>query len=134
MYKLPQRLRQTNMLNPFYTAGSSPGSVSSQQSAFRELPERANLMSSIGRGVGRRTIVWDTVDCEVLAELPQSGNWNFAALWSPRTPGVFVTAGFDGKVSVYALETCEQPDAIAAGGGGDFAALLSTSSSTGACC
>ncbi len=86
-----------------------------------------------GRAGIRRTIVWDTTtDFDVLAELPQSGNWNFSAAWSPRTPGVFVTAGFDGKVSVYALETCELPEVVAAGGGGDFAALLSTSSTTGA--
>ena len=45
-----------------------------------------------------RTIVWDVSAGVELAELPPSGNWNFAAAWSPTNPGVFATASFDGKV------------------------------------
>ena len=45
----------------------------------------------------RRTIVWDVSAGVELAELPPSGNWNFAAAWSPTNPGVFATASFDGK-------------------------------------
>lgn len=48
---------------------------------------------------GRRTIVWDVSEGEVLAELPPSSNWNFATAWSPTAPGVFATASFDGEVS-----------------------------------
>ena len=44
-----------------------------------------------------RTIVWDVSAGVELAELPPSGNWNFAAAWSPTNPGVFATASFDGK-------------------------------------
>ena len=47
-----------------------------------------------------RTIVWDVSAGVELAELPPSGNWNFAAAWSPTNPGVFATASFDGKVRV----------------------------------
>lgn len=75
--------------------------------------------------------MWDTLELEIVAELPRSGNWNFAAQWSPRSPGVFVTASFDGKVSLYDLQTCELPDNAAAGRG-DFASLLSTTSTRGA--
>lgn len=77
-----------------------------------------------------RTIIWDSIDLEVVAELPRSGNWNFAVQWSPRIPGVFATASFDGKVSMYNLQTCELPDSAAAGRG-DFASLLSTASTRG---
>ena len=45
----------------------------------------------------RRTIVWDVSAGVELAELPPSGNWNFAAAWSPTNPGVFATASFAGK-------------------------------------
>ena len=42
--------------------------------------------------------MWDVSAGVELAELPPSGNWNFAAAWSPTNPGVFATASFDGKV------------------------------------
>ncbi len=41
--------------------------------------------------------MWDVAAGVELAELPPSGNWNFAAAWSPTNPGVFATASFDGK-------------------------------------
>jgi hypothetical protein len=93
------------------------------------LPEVGYIVLS-GVLSGCRTIIWDSIDLEVVAELPRSGNWNFAVQWSPRIPGVFATASFDCKVSMYNLQTCELPDSAAAGRG-DFASLLSTASTRG---
>lgn len=45
-----------------------------------------------------RTIVWDTESRQEMLELPRSGGCNFNAAWSPRIPGMFATASFDGKV------------------------------------
>ena len=38
-------------------------------------------------GKDNRTLCWDTVVGEVLAELPASSNWNFDVQWSSTTPG-----------------------------------------------
>jgi len=56
-----------------------------------------------------RTLCWDTKKGEPVAELPSSSNWNFDVQWSGRTPGVLGAASFDGKVSLYSLESASAP-------------------------
>jgi protein transport protein SEC31 len=60
-------------------------------------------------GKDNRTLCWDTVAGEVLAELPASTNWNFDVQWSATTPGVLSTCSFDGRVGLYNLQQAAAP-------------------------
>ncbi|XP_047947796.1 protein transport protein SEC31 homolog B isoform X3 [Salvia hispanica] len=51
-----------------------------------------------------RTICWDTISGEIVAELPTGTNWNFDVHWYPKIPGVISASSFDGKVSLYNIE------------------------------
>ncbi|KAH6759783.1 transducin family protein / WD-40 repeat family protein [Perilla frutescens var. frutescens] len=51
-----------------------------------------------------RTICWDTVTGEIVAELPAGTNWNFDIHWYPKIPGVISASSFDGKVGIYNIE------------------------------
>ncbi|KAL2234144.1 UNVERIFIED_CONTAM: Protein transport protein SEC31 B [Sesamum indicum] len=51
-----------------------------------------------------RTICWDTVSGEIVAELPAGTNWNFDVHWYPKIPGVISASSFDGKVGIYNIE------------------------------
>ena len=62
-------------------------------------------------GKDNRTLCWDTVAGEVLAELPASSNWNFDVQWSSTTPGVLSTSSFDGRVGLYNLQQAGGIDA-----------------------
>ena len=62
-------------------------------------------------GKDNRTLCWDTVAGEVLAELPASSNWNFDVQWSSTTPGVLSTSSFDGRVGLYNLQRAGGIDA-----------------------
>eukprot|EP00245_Coleochaete_scutata_P005204 TRINITY_DN18571_c0_g2_i1.p1 TRINITY_DN18571_c0_g2~~TRINITY_DN18571_c0_g2_i1.p1 ORF type:complete len:1125 (-),score=228.11 TRINITY_DN18571_c0_g2_i1:535-3909(-) len=59
-----------------------------------------------------RTLCWDTVSGEVLCELPANNNWNFDLKWNPRIPGVLSTSSFDGKISLYNIESCASPSGV----------------------
>ncbi|KAK4414507.1 protein transport protein SEC31B [Sesamum alatum] len=64
-----------------------------------------------------RTICWDTVSGEIVAELPAGTNWNFDVHWYPKIPGVISASSFDGKVGIYNIEGSGRH-----GGEGDFGA------------
>ncbi|KAL0429212.1 UNVERIFIED_CONTAM: protein transport protein SEC31B [Sesamum radiatum] len=64
-----------------------------------------------------RTICWDTVSGEIVAELPAGTNWNFDVHWYPKIPGVISASSFDGKVGIYNIEGSGRY-----GGEGDFGA------------
>ncbi|KAH6784836.1 transducin family protein / WD-40 repeat family protein [Perilla frutescens var. hirtella] len=51
-----------------------------------------------------RTVCWDTVTGEIVAELPAGTNWNFDIHWYPKIPGVISASSFDGKVGIYNIE------------------------------
>ncbi|XP_042006903.1 protein transport protein SEC31 homolog B-like isoform X1 [Salvia splendens] len=51
-----------------------------------------------------RTICWDTVSGEIVAELPAGTNWNFDVHWYSKIPGVISASSFDGKVGLYNIE------------------------------
>ncbi|KAL7158037.1 hypothetical protein ABFS83_02G116000 [Erythranthe nasuta] len=51
-----------------------------------------------------RTICWDTVSGEIVAELPAGTNWNFDVHWYSKIPGVISASSFDGKVGIYNIE------------------------------
>ncbi|PIN23651.1 Vesicle coat complex COPII, subunit SEC31 [Handroanthus impetiginosus] len=51
-----------------------------------------------------RTICWDTVSGEIVAELPAGTNWNFDVHWYPKIPGLISASSFDGKVGIYNIE------------------------------
>ncbi|KZV19562.1 hypothetical protein F511_13448 [Dorcoceras hygrometricum] len=53
-----------------------------------------------------RTICWDTVSGEIVAELPAGTNWNFDVHWYPKIPGVVSASSFDGKIGIYNIEGC----------------------------
>ncbi|XP_051146366.1 protein transport protein SEC31 homolog B [Andrographis paniculata] len=53
-----------------------------------------------------RTICWDTLSGEIVAELPAGTNWNFDVHWYPKIPGVISASSFDGKVGIYNIEGC----------------------------
>ncbi|KAL6518973.1 Protein transport protein Sec31B [Orobanche minor] len=54
-----------------------------------------------------RTICWDTVSGEIVAELPAGTNWNFDVHWYLKNPGIISASSFDGKVGIYNIEgTC----------------------------
>ncbi|XP_073128380.1 protein transport protein SEC31 homolog B isoform X2 [Henckelia pumila] len=65
-----------------------------------------------------RTICWDTVSGEIVAELPAGTNWNFDVHWYPKIPGVVSASSFDGKIGIYNIEGCGRYGA----GDGDFVA------------
>ncbi|KAL0425671.1 UNVERIFIED_CONTAM: protein transport protein SEC31B [Sesamum radiatum] len=64
-----------------------------------------------------RTICWDTVSGEIVAELPAGTNWNFDVHWYRKIPGVISASSFDGKVGIYNIEGSGRY-----GGEGDFGA------------
>ncbi|XP_051146735.1 protein transport protein SEC31 homolog B-like [Andrographis paniculata] len=51
-----------------------------------------------------RSICWDTVTGEIVAELPAGTNWNFDVHWYSKIPGVIAASSFDGKVGIYNIE------------------------------
>ncbi|GFP92420.1 protein transport protein sec31 homolog b [Phtheirospermum japonicum] len=51
-----------------------------------------------------RTICWDTVSGEIVAELPAGTNWNFDVHWYSKIPGLISASSFDGKVGIYNIE------------------------------
>ncbi|XP_022899190.1 protein transport protein SEC31 homolog B-like [Olea europaea var. sylvestris] len=51
-----------------------------------------------------RTICWDTVSGEIVAELPAGTNWNFDVHWYSKIPGVISASSFDGKIGIYNIE------------------------------
>ncbi|KAK6140511.1 hypothetical protein DH2020_025741 [Rehmannia glutinosa] len=51
-----------------------------------------------------RTICWDTVSGEIVAELPAGANWNFDVHWYSKIPGLISASSFDGKVGIYNIE------------------------------
>ncbi|KAL6495733.1 Protein transport protein Sec31B [Orobanche gracilis] len=51
-----------------------------------------------------RTICWDTVSGEIVAELPAGTNWNFDIHWYSKIPGIISASSFDGKVGIYNIE------------------------------
>lgn len=53
-----------------------------------------------------RTICWDIVSGDIMAELPASNYWNYDVQWCPTVPGMFATCSFDGKISVHNLNSC----------------------------
>ncbi|KAL3832973.1 hypothetical protein ACJIZ3_007709 [Penstemon smallii] len=53
-----------------------------------------------------RTICWDTVSGEIVAELPAGTNWNFDVHWHSKIPGVISASSFDGKIGIYNIEGC----------------------------
>ncbi|KAL3814781.1 hypothetical protein ACJIZ3_016049 [Penstemon smallii] len=53
-----------------------------------------------------RTICWDTVSGEIVAELPAGTNWNFDVHWYSKIPGVISASSFDGKIGIYNIEGC----------------------------
>nr|CAD1833504.1 unnamed protein product [Ananas comosus var. bracteatus] len=55
-----------------------------------------------------RTICWDTVNGEIVSELPASTNWNFDVHWYPKIPGVISASSFDVKIGIYNIEACSQ--------------------------
>ncbi|GFP84273.1 protein transport protein sec31 homolog b [Phtheirospermum japonicum] len=57
-------------------------------------------------GKDNRTICWDTVSGEIVAELPAGTNWNFDVHWYSKIPGVISASSFDGKIGIYNIEGC----------------------------
>ncbi|KAI3448846.1 hypothetical protein Pfo_005511 [Paulownia fortunei] len=53
-----------------------------------------------------RTICWDTISGEIVAELPTGTNWNFDVHWYSKIPGVISASSFDGKIGIYNIEGC----------------------------
>ncbi|KAK4424904.1 protein transport protein SEC31B [Sesamum alatum] len=53
-----------------------------------------------------RTICWDTLSGEIVAELPAGTNWNFDVHWYSKVPGVISASSFDGKIGIYNVEGC----------------------------
>ncbi|GER48620.1 transport protein SEC31 [Striga asiatica] len=53
-----------------------------------------------------RTICWDTLSGEIVAELPAGTNWNFDVHWYSKIPGVISASSFDGKIGLYNIEGC----------------------------
>ncbi|KAL1559573.1 transducin family protein / WD-40 repeat family protein [Salvia divinorum] len=53
-----------------------------------------------------RTICWDTVSGEIVAELPAGTNWNFDVHWYSKIPGLISASSFEGKVGIYNIEGC----------------------------
>ncbi|KAH6765868.1 transducin family protein / WD-40 repeat family protein [Perilla frutescens var. hirtella] len=53
-----------------------------------------------------RTICWDTVSGEIVAELPTGTNWNFDVHWYSKIPGLISASSFDGKIGIYNIEGC----------------------------
>ncbi|KAI4382981.1 hypothetical protein MLD38_008868 [Melastoma candidum] len=51
-----------------------------------------------------RTICWDTVNGEIISELPSGSNWNFDVHWYPKIPGIISASSFDGRIGVYNVE------------------------------
>ncbi|GER45356.1 transport protein SEC31 [Striga asiatica] len=51
-----------------------------------------------------RTICWDTVSGEIVAELPAGTNWNFDVHWYSKIPGIISASSFDGRVGIYNIE------------------------------
>ncbi|CAA2944883.1 transport SEC31 homolog B [Olea europaea subsp. europaea] len=67
-----------------------------------------------------RTICWDTVSGEIVAELPAGTNWNFDVHWYSKIPGVISASSFDGKIGIYNIEGCDRYGV----GESDFGAAL----------
>ncbi|KAL2461198.1 Protein transport protein SEC31B [Abeliophyllum distichum] len=55
-----------------------------------------------------RTICWDTITGEIVAELPAGTNWNFDVHWYTKIPGIISASSFDGKIGIYNIEGCGQ--------------------------
>ncbi|CAA0816578.1 Protein transport protein SEC31 homolog B [Striga hermonthica] len=53
-----------------------------------------------------RTICWDTLSGEIVAELPAGTNWNFDVHWYSEIPGVISASSFDGNIGLYNIEGC----------------------------
>ncbi|CAA0808925.1 Protein transport protein SEC31 homolog B [Striga hermonthica] len=64
-----------------------------------------------------RTICWDTVSGEIVAELPAGTNWNFDVHWYTKIPGIISASSFDGKVGIYNIEGTGRYDVGEAGVG-----------------
>ncbi|KAI9145774.1 hypothetical protein BKA69DRAFT_1049545 [Paraphysoderma sedebokerense] len=75
-------------------------------------PKDSDLLLSCGKD--NRTICWNPSTCEIMGELPPSQNWSFDVQWCPRNPDILSVASFDGKISVYSLQTSEGSKAAAA--------------------
>jgi protein transport protein SEC31 len=63
----------------------------------------SELLLSCGKD--NRTICWNPKTGEMVGEFPQNNNWAFDVQWSPRNPNLLSTASFDGKVSIYSLQS-----------------------------
>ncbi|MQL67954.1 hypothetical protein Taro_000254, partial [Colocasia esculenta] len=56
-----------------------------------------------------RTICWDTVNGEIVRELPPSTSCNFDVHWCPKIPGAIAASSFDVKIGIYNIEACSRP-------------------------
>lgn len=60
-------------------------------------------------GKDNSTRLWNPETGVRLGEYPPAGNWTFLAAFAPRAPDVFVSASFDGTVSVQTLQDTSPP-------------------------
>lgn len=80
------------------------------------------LMSS---GKDNRTLCWD-LSGEIVAECSPAAQWSFDLRWAPEVPGLFATASFDGKVSLYNLLSCGKAETVQVVNPVDFSVTTST--------
>lgn len=68
----------------------------------------ADLMLSCGKD--NRTLCWNPQTGEQLGETTASTNWAmFQTSFHPHQPSLFATASLDGKISVYSIQSANQP-------------------------
>ena len=59
----------------------------------------------ISCGKDNRTVCWNPQTGEIYGEYPVVTNWTFQTRWNPHNPSLSATASFDGKITVYPLQS-----------------------------
>ncbi|KAL9013615.1 MAG: hypothetical protein Q9173_001702 [Seirophora scorigena] len=67
-----------------------------------------DLLVSCGKD--NRTICWNPQTAEAYGEFPVVTNWTFQTRWNPHNPSFLATASFDGKITVYPLQSTQADD------------------------
>lgn len=66
-------------------------------------PQDSDLFLSCGKD--NRSICWNPHTAQILGEFAILTNWAFQIRWSPSHPNLCATASFDGKISVYNIQS-----------------------------
>ena len=72
-------------------------------------PKDSDLLLSSSKD--NRTICWNPKNGTIVGELPPTNNWTFDVQWSPKNPDLLSAASFDGKVSIFSLQSLGQSEA-----------------------